>query len=92
MGLPIVYIKGSQVEFSKYDIFLSLTVVLILANNEDHYAAFYLGLRCLQGSHELWKSWKTWKITQKSSMHGKIMKFDKNLNNHGKIMEFCEII
>ena len=29
---------------------------------------------------------------QKSSMHGKIMEFEKNLNNPGKIMEFCEII
>ena len=29
---------------------------------------------------------------KKSSMHGNIMKFKKNLNNHGKIMEFCEII
>ena len=29
---------------------------------------------------------------EKSSMHGKIMEFEKNLNNHGKIMEFCEII
>ena len=30
-----------------------------------------------QGSHKLWKSWKTWKITIKSSMHGKIMEFEK---------------
>ena len=44
-----------------------------------------------QGSHKLWKSFKTWKITKKSSMHGKIMEL-KNLNNHGKVMEFCEII
>ena len=30
---------------------------------------------------------------KKSSMHGKIMEFEKkHLNNHGKIMEFCEII
>ena len=28
-----------------------------------------------QGSHE---HWKTWKITKKSSMHGKIMEFEKN--------------
>ena len=41
-----------------------------------------------QGSHEHWKTWKTWKITKKSSMHGKIMEFEKNW----KIMEFCEII
>ena len=30
--------------------------------------------------------------SQKKSMHGKIMEFEKNLNYHGKIMEFCEII
>ena len=29
---------------------------------------------------------------KKSSMHGKIMEFEKNLNNHGKIMEFLKII
>ena len=36
-------------------------------------------LKChiVQGSHKLWKSWKTWKIPQKSSMHGKIMEFEK---------------
>ena len=45
-----------------------------------------------QGSHKLWKSWKTWKIRKKSSMHGKIMEFEKTLNNLGKIIEFCEII
>ena len=31
----------------------------------------------IQGSHKLWKSWKTWKITKKSSMHGKVMEFEK---------------
>ena len=30
-----------------------------------------------KGSHKLWKSQKTWKITKKSSMHGKIMEFEK---------------
>ena len=37
MGLPIVYFKGSQVEFSKlqYDVFLSLKIVLIIANSVD---------------------------------------------------------
>ena len=40
MGLPIVYLKGSQVDCSKlhlYDVqvFLSLKVVLILANSAD---------------------------------------------------------
>ena len=52
-----------------------------------------LHLRNTQGFHKIWKSWKTEKITKKSSMHGKIMEFEKQqLNNHGKIMEFCEII
>ena len=35
MGLPIVYFKGSQVKFSNYDVFLSLKLVLILANSAD---------------------------------------------------------
>ena len=54
MELPIVYFKGSQIEFSKllYDVFLSLKVVLIIANSVDsdemqHNAAFHLGLHCL---------------------------------------------
>ena len=52
MGLQIVYFKGSQVEYLNYDVFLSLKIVLILANNADpgemqHYAAFHLGLHCL---------------------------------------------
>ena len=52
MGLPIVYFKGLQVEFLNYDAFLSLKVVLILANSADpdemqHYAAFHLGPHCL---------------------------------------------
>ena len=34
-------------------------------------------INSVQGSHKLWKSWKTWKITQKSSMHGKIVEFEK---------------
>ena len=45
MVLPIVHFKGSQVEFSKSWYFLSLKVVLILANSADpdemqHYAQF----------------------------------------------------
>ena len=32
MGLPIVYFKGSQVQFYDYDVCLSLKVVLIIAN------------------------------------------------------------
>ena len=53
MGLSILYFKGSQVEFFlNYSVFLSLKVVLILANSVDpdemqHYAAFHLGLHCL---------------------------------------------
>ena len=40
-----------------------------------------------QGPHKLWK------ITKKSSIHGKSWNLKKKiLNNHGKIMEFCEII
>ena len=47
MGLLIMYFKGLQVEFS-YDVFLSLNIVLNLANSADpdemqHYAAFHLG-------------------------------------------------
>ena len=44
MGLPILYFKGLQVDFSKYDVFLE--VVLILANSADP-DAFQLGLHCL---------------------------------------------
>ena len=47
-------------------------------------------LSITQGSHKLWKSWKTWKITKKSSMHGKIMEFEKNRNNHGKSWNFMK--
>ena len=35
MGLHIVYFKGSQVELLNYDVFLSLKLVLILANSAD---------------------------------------------------------
>ena len=35
---------------------------------------------------------KPGKSLKKSSMHGKIMELEINLNNHVKIMEFCEII
>ena len=49
-GQPIVLFK--QVEFQNYSIFLSMKIVLILANGEgsdemQHYAAFHLGLHCL---------------------------------------------
>ena len=47
-----MYFKGSQVEFSKLDVLLSLNVVLILANSADpdemqHYSAYNLCLHCL---------------------------------------------
>ena len=50
--LAIVYLKGSVENFLKYIFFLSLRVVLILANSADpdkmqHYAAFHLALHCL---------------------------------------------
>ena len=44
----------------------------------------------LQGSHKLWKSWKTWKITKKSSMHGKIMEFEKTWINIEKSWNFLK--
>ena len=46
----------------------------------------YVQPKYIKSFHELWKSWKTWKITKKSSMHGKIVEFEKPLNNQGKIM------
>ena len=57
-GLPIVYFKGSHVEFLNYDLFPSLKVVLILANSTDpdemqQFAAFHLGLHCLDQSTRL---------------------------------------
>ena len=56
MGLSILHLKRLQVNFLNYDVFLSLKVVLILANSADpdemqHYTAFHLGLRCLQSTH-----------------------------------------
>ena len=55
MGLTILYFSGSQVKVvtgNNYYVFLSLNVVLILANSADpdemqHYAAFHLGLHGL---------------------------------------------
>ena len=35
MELPIMYIKGSQVNFLNYDVFQSLKIVLILASSAD---------------------------------------------------------
>ena len=44
-------LRGRRQKFLNYHVFLSLKVVLILANSEDpdemqHYAAFHLGLHC----------------------------------------------
>ena len=52
---PVLYIKGSQVTFLNYNVFLSLQVVLILANSEDldempRFAAFHLGLTVCQST------------------------------------------
>ena len=52
MRLPTVSFKGSQVDFLKYDVFLSLKIVLILANSADpdemqNASAFHLGLHFL---------------------------------------------
>ena len=48
MGLPIVYFKGLQINFSKYDVY-------VVANSADpnemeHYAAFHHGLHCLKST------------------------------------------
>ena len=53
MGLSIKNLIGSKVKFSNYDVILSMTVGLILANSVDpdemqHYAPFHLGLHSLQ--------------------------------------------
>ena len=56
MGFPIhvdTTSTGSRLYCTDYDVFLSLDVVLILANSADpnemqHYAAFHLGLHCRQ--------------------------------------------
>ena len=53
-----------------------LWVMLVLVFVLLIFVPFYFP-NMYQGSHELWKSWKTWKITQKSSMHGNIMRFEK---------------
>ena len=52
MGLPIMFFKRSQVVFWKLCVYLSLKIVLVLANSADpdemqHDAAFHLGLHCL---------------------------------------------
>ena len=49
---PLCTLRGHSQNFLNYDLFLSLKIVLILANSADpdemqHYAAFHLGLHCL---------------------------------------------
>ena len=44
--------RGDGLENSKYDVFLTLEIILIIANSGDpdemqHCAAFHLGLHCL---------------------------------------------
>ena len=48
-----IYLRGHWLEFPNYDVFASLMIVLTSAKSVDpdemwHYAAFYLGLHCLQ--------------------------------------------
>ena len=52
MGWSILYLKGSQVRITNYDVFLSLRIDFTLINSEvpdemPHYVAFCLGLHCL---------------------------------------------
>ena len=52
IGQPLCTLSGHRQTFLYYDVFMSLKVVLTLANsvNPDemqHYAAFHLGLHCL---------------------------------------------
>ena len=52
MGLPIMYFKGSQIEFSKLECFSVPECCFNLANSADpdemqHCAAFHQGLHCL---------------------------------------------
>ena len=47
IGLPILYLRDHTEKFLNYDVFLSMTVVLILANNAyPGDAVFHLGLHC----------------------------------------------
>ena len=52
MGLPLCTSRGHRKKSLHYDVFLSLKIVLILANRADpdemqHYAAFHPCLHCL---------------------------------------------
>ena len=68
-GWSILYIEGSQVVIKK-NVFLSLTIDFVLANNADpdemlHYAAFHLGLHCLL-KYPFWGFWSTKRLRLQS--------------------------
>ena len=95
----VFWIRNSSVKFVSEDSMLKVTLKLTWSHTwtsvfwiRNSSVKFVSYNSMLQGSQKPRKSWKTLKITKKSSMHGKIMVFENTLNNHGKIMEFCEII
>ena len=50
---PLYFLRGHRMELPNYDVFMSLMIVTTSAKSEDpdemqHYAAFHLGLHCLQ--------------------------------------------
>ena len=53
---------------------------------------FEVNILNVQGSHKLWKSWKTWNITKKVPCMEESWNLKKKMNYHGKIMEFCEVL
>ena len=51
-GLSVFFLRGHRLKFQNFDEYMSLKIVLILANNADPdemppYVAFHLGLHCL---------------------------------------------
>ena len=53
MGWPIAHIEGCQIIIFKYIVFFCLKISFKFTNSVDpdemqHYAAFHLGLHCLQ--------------------------------------------
>ena len=72
--LSIMYFKDSQVQISKFNIFLSLKVAFILAYSTDpdemaHYGAFHLGLLCLSKYMFTISRMKKVKIKMTASAH-----------------------
>ena len=62
------------------------SLVLSILNGSSSYLQIITGFpRALENLENL-------ENHKKSSMHGKIMEFEKKLKNRGNIMEFCEII